>query len=398
MKIALINYVYSADCSDPDDLLARYATLRCWAEALLAAGASEVAVGQRFGRNLSMRRKGVMYHFSTDNGGPTPRWHTRPMRLHGILARMRPDIAHLNGLLFPAQTWLLRRALPKTTSLLVQDHAGVVPTSGDRQWAIGNGWTHNPTASLRRAIWRNGLHAADGFLFASSEQAAPWRAAGLIGKHQKVYEVMEGSTQLCPIGRLKACRLSGLHGDPAILWVGRLDANKDPLTVLDGFAIALKQLPDAHLSMIYGSDELLPDIQARLGASPSLAAHVHMIGRVDHAALAAFYSTADIFVLGSRREGSGYALIEALACGATPVVTDIPSFRTLTGNGRIGVLWPVGDSAAFAHALVVQSQRDLAAQRATVINHFANHWSWSAIGKTAMKTYKSATCKRKNAT
>ncbi len=56
MKIALINYVYSADCSDPDDLLARYATLRCWAEALLAAGASEVATDAMRGAQFLRRR------------------------------------------------------------------------------------------------------------------------------------------------------------------------------------------------------------------------------------------------------------------------------------------------------------------------------------------------------
>ena len=43
---------------------------------------------------------------------------------------------------------------------------------------------------------------------------------------------------------------------------------------------------------------------------------------------------ADLFVLGSHREGSGYSLIEALACGLPPVVTDIHAFRTLTGCGR----------------------------------------------------------------
>ena len=49
---------------------------------------------------------------------------------------------------------------------------------------------------------------------------------------------------------------------------------------------------------------------------------------------------ADLFVLGSHREGSGYSLIEALACGLPPIVTDIPSFRSLTGAGVVGALWP----------------------------------------------------------
>ena len=59
---------------------------------------------------------------------------------------------------------------------------------------------------------------------------------------------------------------------------------------------------------------------------------------------------ADVFVLGSHREGSGYSLIEALACGLPPVVTDIPSFRSLTAAGAVGALWPCGDARALGDA------------------------------------------------
>ena len=55
-----------------------------------------------------------------------------------------------------------------------------------------------------------------------------------------------------------------------------------------------------------------------------------------------FYSAADLFVVGSHHEGSGYALMEACACGAVPVVTGIPTFRLLTGSGSIGALWTPG--------------------------------------------------------
>ena len=40
---------------------------------------------------------------------------------------------------------------------------------------------------------------------------------------------------LRPLPRAMARAISGVHGDPALLWVGHLDANKDPLTVLEGF-------------------------------------------------------------------------------------------------------------------------------------------------------------------
>ena len=37
--------------------------------------------------------------------------------------------------------------------------------------------------------------------------------------------------------------LATFGGDPALLWVGNLDANKDPLTVLRGVSMAARELP-----------------------------------------------------------------------------------------------------------------------------------------------------------
>ena len=47
--------------------------------------------------------------------------------------------------------------------------------------------------------------------------------------------------------------------------------------------------------------------------------------------MAVCYSAADLFVVGSHHQGSGYALMEACACGAVPVVTAIPTFRLMPG-------------------------------------------------------------------
>src|SRR2546422_6513076 len=122
--------------------------------------------------------------------------------------------------------------------------------------------------------------------------------------------------------------------------------------------------------MAYSSQERLSTVQAHIARSSTLASHVHLPGYISHEQLAAFYSAADLFVLGSHREGSGYALIEALACGAIPIVTNIPSFRALTGNGAVGTLWPAGDAAAFAGALIRYQGRDLNELRVEVVDHF----------------------------
>ena len=180
---------------------------------------------------------------------------------------------------------------------------------------------------------------------------------------------------------------SGVEGDPAILWVGRLNANKDPLTVLDGLERALRELPGGRLTMVYGEGDLEAAVRERVEQSSVLRSRVRLVGRVPAPCMPAFYSAADLFVLGSHHESCGYALLEALACGAVPVVTDIPSFRAITDDGRIGRLWPPGDAGTCARALVDAGQLDLAVEQRRVIEHFAQTLSWPAVGRAATEIY-----------
>ena len=181
--------------------------------------------------------------------------------------------------------------------------------------------------------------------------------------------------------------ITGLWGAPALLWVGHLDANKDPLTVLDGVARAVPQLPGLQLWMCFGQAPLMPAVQARL-QDPRLQGRVHLLGRVPHGQVEALMSAADFLVQGSHREGSGYSLIEALACGLPPVVSDIPSFRSLLGSlpaEGAAALWPVGDAAALAAALVRLAAR--APAREPVRARFDAHCSRAALGRRLVDAY-----------
>src|SRR5207237_868675 len=82
-----------------------------------------------------------------------------------------------------------------------------------------------------------------------------------------VFELMEGSSRFRLDGRDRARAMTGLAGDPLCLWVGRLDANKDPLTVLRGFEIAVRRLPEARLVMVYDEEKLLPEVKDWLAGS-----------------------------------------------------------------------------------------------------------------------------------
>jgi glycosyltransferase involved in cell wall biosynthesis len=366
LSVVQVNFHFDQALTDPDALLDRYATLTGWSEAVLAAGARRSSVVQRFGRGARRVRNGVEYVFVN-------------RRVSQTVASADPDLAHVNGLAFPMRTWMLRRALFPRAAIVVQNHSDTGPMG---------------RAPALRALGRATRGAADAYLFAAHEHVERWRRAGFIGPYQSTYQVMEASTQLEPIARSAARTRTGVAGSPALLWVGRLNANKDPLTVLDALERAVGDLPSATLTMIYGEDDLIDAVRARIARSATLGARVRLLGRVAHQDLSAFYSAADLFVLGSHYEGSGYALLEALACGAIPIVTDIPTFRVLTGGGAVGALWPVGDAAACARAVVAASRRDLSAERQVVIDHFTREFSWPAIGRRAIEIYETVIAHR----
>jgi glycosyltransferase involved in cell wall biosynthesis len=381
VKIVQVNYAYAAQISDHAALLDTYDTLTGWSEAVTGAGA-DVSVVQAFHYDARLSCNGIDYVFCADqrlsDGSFSPRWR-RPRTLEAAVAAARPDVVHVNSLDFAPEIWLLRRTLPPEVALVVQDHASAVPRS----------------FSLKGAVRRRLLGAADAFLFTASEQSLPWRTHGFISERQRVYSVLESSTTLSPMDRETARSISRMQGNPSILWVGRLNAGKDPMTVLQGFETALDSLPNATLTMVYGEDDLLAAVRRRVSESPSLTRSVRLVGLVPHRQMAAFYCAADLFVLGSAHEGSGYSLIEACACGVLPVVTNIPSFQVITDKGAIGVLWQHGDASACAQAIVDAARRDLADERRRVLHHFDHQLSWPVVGRRALAIYEDVRATRR---
>jgi glycosyltransferase involved in cell wall biosynthesis len=103
-----------------------------------------------------------------------------------------------------------------------------------------------------------------------------------------------------------------------------------------------------------GSDEA--ELKRRWAFNPQ----VRWPGRLSNAALRALYATQDVFVLPTRYEGFPVALIEAMAAGLTPIVSDIPSGVPDVLDDEInGVRPAVGDVAAFA-AAIARLDRDRA--------------------------------------
>ena len=79
---------------------------------------------------------------------------------------------------------------------------------------------------------------------------------------------------------------------------------------------------------------------------------VRWMGALSHAALLELYADQDVFVLPTRFEGFPVALVEAMAAGLAPVVSDIPSgVPEIVDAGVSGERPPVAEVRAFADAI-----------------------------------------------
>jgi glycosyltransferase involved in cell wall biosynthesis len=373
LHVAQLSFFVDPQARAPQALLEAWPSLVDVAQAPRAAGV-RVSVLQASSRAASFESAGVDYHFLAP---PPQGFLASAPAFRALLEALRPDVLHVHGLGFPADVVALAEAAPMLP-ILLQDHADRPP----RWW--------------RRGPWRRGFAAAAGVAFCARPQAEPFRRAGLIGERLKVYEIPESTSRFSPGDQAQARHESGIGGDPCLLWVGHLDANKDPLTVLKGFSAARAQLPQAQLWCFFGSAPLRAAVEQQVAADPALRGCVHLAGSTPHARIEQAMRAADLFVLGSHREGSGYALIEALACALPPVVTDIPSFRALVGEGA-GALWACGDPAAFCAALLRVARAPRSAARAAARAQFEGELSFAAVGRKLRGAYEDLSAARAHA-
>lgn len=286
------------------------------------------------------------------------------------IAATRPDVIHWQGLIYPSELRALARQLP-SVPIVAQDHGSGVPGRFWRRWF--HGWGFSPLA---------------GVMFTATDQALAFKAAGVLRADLPVFEVVEGSTPFAPGDVATARRATGIDGDPCLLWVGNLDANKDPLMVLDAVSAVAAGVPGVRLWMCYRFAPLLEQVRARIAGDPAIRDRVRLVGEVAYPGIEEHFRAADFLVQASHKEGSGYGVIEALACGTTPLVTDIPSFRTITGQGSAGAVVPTGDSTAMARVIREWAGRDRAELRTRARHHFEQALSFDAIGRQMVAAYR----------
>lgn len=285
-----------------------------------------------------------------------------PFSMLRYISQEQPDIVMVHGFLFPLQVLALKRYMPAGARLIVQHHAEQPFKNPVKRW-------------LQRKAYA-GAHA---YLFSSKALAKPFISQRIINDPQKINELPESST-LLKAGDREAARLAlNLPAEGLLfLWVGRLDRNKDPFTVLKAFAAYQEQQPAARLYMFYHEAEMLEPVKALI-RELKLERAVTLMGYISNKQLEAWYNACDVFISGSHYESTGYALCEAMACGCIPLVTDIPAFRQITASGKAGILYKAGDANDLLNKLQELELLDREQLLEQVIAHFKETLSFEAL-------------------
>jgi glycosyltransferase involved in cell wall biosynthesis len=187
-------------------------------------------------------------------------------------------------------------------------------------------------------------------------------------------------------GRTAARQACGLPLDrPVILTVGGIYEGKGQHHVVEALANLSTRRPDALYVMV-GADRRDGYVERlqRLIARSGLGDRVRFAGPQPHAALADWYSAADVFCLATQSEGWANVLLEALACGTPVVATRVGGNPEIVPDDRYGLLVPHGDVPALARALdrAIESRWDRAALAAYAATH-----TWEAAASRVMREF-----------
>lgn len=168
-------------------------------------------------------------------------------------------------------------------------------------------------------------------------------------------------------------------GGPYVLFVGALEARKDPLTAV----AALTQLDQGLRLVLVGPDRGLERDVRKLADRLGVAPRVELRGHVAKEELAALYRGAACLVFPSRYEGFGLPALEGMASGTPVVASSAGALPEVVGDA--GVLVEPGDPEALAAGV----ERALAERETLVAAGLARAglFTWEETARRTLAVY-----------
>jgi glycosyltransferase involved in cell wall biosynthesis len=178
----------------------------------------------------------------------------------------------------------------------------------------------------------------------------------------------------------------GLPPDACVLmYVGRLGPEKNLPGLLDAFARALAEAPQAFLALVGDGPQSagLREQAARLG----LADRVRFVGMRPNEDIPSLLGAADVFITASITEGHPMTIIEALAAGRPVLAFDVPGIRETVIDGENGLLAPIEPAALGARMARLAGDAGLRARLSDGARRSAAQYSMDITTRRILEHY-----------
>ena len=142
------------------------------------------------------------------------------------------------------------------------------------------------------------------------------------------------------------------------------------------------------MKLVFEDTTLLPQVEEFIRDN-ALQLHIDIVGKVNHDDIEIYYQKATFFILGSHKEGGPFSLIEAMACGCIPIVTNIPAFKAMTNNGDCGFLFSPGNFIELVSILKQLNSVNLIELKNRVLRQFELYLSNKAISNLHLQIFSS---------
>jgi glycosyltransferase involved in cell wall biosynthesis len=166
----------------------------------------------------------------------------------------------------------------------------------------------------------------------------------------------------------------------SIVFIGRLIPYKNIDVLIKAFSLVKSDIPDAKFHIIGEgpSRQKLQQLSVQLGVED-----IVFHGYLDEARKEKILRSAKIICSASVVEGFGISVIEGMAKGATPVVSDIGAFRAIIGN--FGALIEPYNYRQFAKYFKKYLLEKDVKKCKDMLAYLKKHWTWSNLVKKHLK-------------
>lgn len=249
--------------------------------------------------------------------------------LHRTVARLDPELVHLHT----SKAGFAGRVVVRGGRPTVFQPHGL-------SFLAVNG----PVRRVTLAWERFAVRWADVVLCVSDGERATAEAAGVHARFRVVHNGIDIARFPAPgPGDRERARMQlGLPEGPIVVCIGRLHRSKNQLLLARIWPSVRAAVPDARLVLV-GEGPDRGEIEAACGEGIELVGETTDVGR--------WLAAASLVAQPSTWEGLSLSLLEALACGRSVVVTDVPGMREVVGD-RAGAVVARGDEEAVRTAIV----------------------------------------------